>query len=34
LTCLDGGCYAIRFPHETMLNPYIHCRIGDTCDID
>jgi hypothetical protein len=26
----DGGCYAIRYHWETVLNPCLHCRVGDT----
>jgi hypothetical protein len=34
LTYHDDGCYAIRYPWESMLNPCLRCRIGDTCDTD
>jgi hypothetical protein len=30
LTYCDGGCYAIRYPQETMLNPRLHYWVGDT----
>ena len=30
LTYCDGGCYEIRYPRETMLNPCLCCQRGDT----